>query len=37
LSAKNLKAGTYRLFATYGGSTTFTRSTSTKEALTVAK
>jgi hypothetical protein len=37
LSPKKLKAGTYRLVATYGGSTNFKGSTSAKETLTVAK
>jgi hypothetical protein len=37
LSAKKLKAGTYRLVATYRGSTNFKSSTSAKETLTVAK
>ncbi|MGO9101642.1 MAG: Ig-like domain-containing protein [Mycobacterium sp.] len=37
LSAKKLPAGTYSLVATYGGSTNFAGSTSTKETLTVAK
>ncbi len=37
LSAKKLKAGTYSLVATYGGSTNFEGSTSAKEALTVAE
>jgi hypothetical protein len=37
LLAKKLKPGTYRLVATYGGSTNFKGSTSTKETLTIAK
>jgi hypothetical protein len=37
LSAKRLKVGTYRLVATYGGSTNFKGSTSAKETLTVVK
>jgi subtilase family serine protease len=37
LSAKKLQAGTYRLVATYGGSTNFKGSTSAKETLTVVK
>ena len=37
LSSKELKAGTYRLVATYGGSTNFKGSTSAKETFTVAK
>jgi hypothetical protein len=37
LSAKKLKPGTYRLVATYGGSTNLKGSTSTKETLTIAK
>ena len=37
LSARKLKAGTYSLVATYGGSTNFGGSASAKEALTVAK
>jgi hypothetical protein len=37
LSAKKLSAGTYRLVATYSGSTDFNGSTSVKETLTVAK
>jgi hypothetical protein len=37
LSAKRLKAGTYRLVATYGGSKNFKGSTSAKETLTIAK
>jgi len=37
LSSKELKAGTYRLVATYGGSTNFKGSTSAKETVTVAK
>jgi hypothetical protein len=37
LSPKKLKVGTYRLVATYGGSTTFKGSTSAKETLTVTK
>jgi hypothetical protein len=37
LSAKKLKAGTYHLAATYGGSTNFTGSTSAKETLTVVR
>jgi hypothetical protein len=37
LSPKRLKAGTYRLVATYGGSTNFKGSTSAKETLTVVK
>jgi hypothetical protein len=37
LSAKRLKAGTYRLVATYSGNKNFKGSTSAKETLTVAK
>jgi hypothetical protein len=37
LSGKKLKAGTYSLVATYGGSTNFKGSTSAKETLTVVK
>ena len=37
LSAKRLKAGAYRLVATYGGSKDFDRSASAKETLTVVK
>jgi len=37
LSAKKLKAGTYRLVATYGGSTNFKGSTSAKETLCGAR
>jgi hypothetical protein len=37
LSAKKLKAGTYRLVATYGGSKSYQGSISAKETLTVAK
>ncbi len=37
LLAKKLKAGTYQLVATYGGSANFKGSTSAKETLTVAK
>ncbi len=37
LSAKQLKAGTYHLVATYGGSTNFAGSTSPKEKLTVVR
>ena len=37
LLAKKLKAGTYQLVATYGGSANFKGSTSAKETLTVVK
>ncbi len=37
MSPKKLKAGTYRLVATYGASTNFKGSVSAKETLTVAK
>ena len=37
LSPKRLKAGTYHLVATYGGSANYKGSTSAKETLTVAK
>jgi len=37
LPARGLKAGTYHLVATYGGSANYKGSTSTKETLTVAK
>ena len=37
LSARRLKAGTYHLVATYGGSANYKGSTSVKETLTVAK
>ena len=37
LSAKKLKAGTYRLVATYGGSTDFKASTSNKKTLTATR
>jgi hypothetical protein len=37
LSARELNAGTYRLVASYGGSTNFDTSSSAKETLTVAK
>ena len=37
LSPKKLKVGTYRLVATYGGSTNFKHSASVKETLTVVK
>jgi hypothetical protein len=37
LSAKKLNAGTYHLVATYGGSSNFKGSTSTRETLTVVK
>ena len=37
LSAKQLKAGTYQLVATYSGSANFKGSTSAKEILTIAK
>ncbi len=37
LSPKKLKARSYRLVATYGGSRNFKRSTSAKKSLTVAK
>jgi hypothetical protein len=37
LSARRLKAGTYSLVATYGGSANFKGSTSAKETLIVAK
>ena len=37
LSAKKLKAGTYSLVATYGGSTDFDASASAKQTLTVVK
>ena len=37
LSAKKLKAGTYGLVATYGGSTNFKGSTSAKKTLTAAQ
>ena len=37
LSARQLRAGTYRVAATYGGSTRFTSSTSTMATLTVVK
>jgi hypothetical protein len=37
LSSRELKAGTYHLVATYGGSASFKGSTSAKETLTVVK
>ena len=37
LSAKKLNAGTYHLVATYGGSSNFKGSASTKETLTIVK
>ena len=37
LSAKRLKAGTYHLVATYGGSKSYQGSISAKETLTIAK